>query len=102
MATSSYCLLRDACMSVRYVHSMGLDVMQAFVGVDARGSFASEKLNRFESSPGCEFLREVPASCISREAEDAAWPSEDVYLHLFVRKLWIEAFAVPPFLQFRR
>jgi hypothetical protein len=51
---------------------MRLDVMYAFVGVDARSSLAFEQLNRLECRPGSVFLREILASCVSREAEDSA------------------------------
>ena len=77
----------DAHVGVGHVDPVHLDVAEAFVCIDAGCSLVSAKFDGLEGRPGGVLPRQVVTRRLRGETEDAAWASEDMYLHVSYR-LW--------------
>jgi hypothetical protein len=77
-------LFGDSNVRIGHMYPVRLYVIQAAVRINTGCPLVSMKLSRLERSPRCVLLREIFARLIRREAENATWASEDMYLHILL------------------
>ncbi|MGO1000976.1 hypothetical protein [Lysobacter sp. CA196] len=74
-------LLGNADVSIGYVHAEGLHVREALIDIDASHGLALPHFHALEMRPRGKLRRQIGAGQIAGEAEDAAGPSKQMYLH---------------------
>jgi hypothetical protein len=74
-------LLCNAGVGIRHVKPVPLDIVQAFLDVNAGLFLTSHQLDCFEGGPGSVLDGKVATLAVTGEAEYATFASEDMNLH---------------------
>lgn len=82
LSPSPNSILGNSDVGIGHVHAVRCDVVEAFVGIDARSLYVPEKLDCLELDPGRVLLRKIVTRRQCREAEYPARSSEDMNLHV--------------------